>query len=586
MSITTKNNRKLLYENKYQKIENTEDSQYANDPLIISYNQNNTKDLFFNFKFKSELDPNNQQPDDDINIRTFSTSLNNNNYKYNNYFVQNKDNISNNITNSDDINLNTPQTPVYKNLYIKNNEYNDLISNNNNYYFDYTNYESNPKNYENNKIYISDISNYYNKKNPNDIENRPKNINAKTENEKYIPQIHYNSSFATAVSQTEKIKVRLKKNLTERENTNKEDLCDNKNHYSNKNLNYYNQDYKTNFYINNYYNNTNNSDLSINSINLKDLNDEQEKINKEIEKELFKLKTLEEEKNKLVAEEQERRKKILFIITQQKVKEINNRKKYEECFQKKLEDEEKLKQIKNQQLQKMKEINELTNNKKIDEKKYSLLFQKKNNTISEQNSNRINSIKYSMTLKEFYNPLSSNNNNIINNYTNYTNGFSFSPKNNKNISNSRVEKIVKPFLNKNSFSNENSQVLYDRKKIKKYSSATFNKKSNFLKNNYLCNKPNNKLKSKPKNSKEESKINKERSRFRISCFYDVNSRNKKFAKQNNLKNQKTFNSSKKLPFSISKEREKIKEKINNQKTISSLYSGKRTLKEKYLNLKI
>ena len=40
MSSIAGNEQKLLYENKYQKIENTVDNKYASSPLIINYNQN------------------------------------------------------------------------------------------------------------------------------------------------------------------------------------------------------------------------------------------------------------------------------------------------------------------------------------------------------------------------------------------------------------------------------------------------------------------------------------------------------------------------------------------------------------------
>lgn len=565
MSSIAGNEQKLLYENKYKKIENKVDNKYASSPLIINYNQNDTKNLVYNFKYDSNLDANKLIKENDLNKKASSTSKNNNSYKYNTDLIQNKENVSNNINNNvDHINSNITKSPTYKNIYKKNIDYNELLHNNHSYYFNYSNYEPNIKNYGKNKMYSSDFTNNYNQNNLIKKENESKNIN-----EKSVPQFQYIANFTTPTSSPEKIKANLKKKLAEREKTYK-NLYGNINNYPSKNLNYNHQKHKTDFYSSNYFDNFS-QDVSINSTNLKNLNDEQEKISEKIEEESLKLKLLEDEKNKLVLEEKERREKILSIINQQNEKEIINRTKFEKSFQKKLEDEKKLKQIKQQQLQKMKEIDELKNKKQMDEKKYSLLVHKKNNSTFDQNIDKFINLKYSMTSKDFYNPSNYTINNNIDNYTGYNYRFSLSSNNTNSITNTRFGNIITPYPIKNSIYNENSQLSYNNKKIRKHNSTKLSKRSSF---NYKNLYSHSKLNHKSKNCNEESKINKENNKFKISDFYNVNSRNKKSKKNENVKKQKIFNSYKQLPFSISKENEKTKEKINNQKSFLYPYFRK------------
>ena len=123
---------------------------------------------------------------------------------------------------------------------------------------------------------------------------------------------------------------------------------------------------------------------TLDSVSLGKIEDEDEKMRTEIQKEKKKLDQLEKEKMFLIQEGNEMRHKILSEIARQEREEIERKKKkrqkYEESLQRKKRDEEKLRQIKKEQERYIKEIEELMNQKKADEQKLLYLTEGRLNT--------------------------------------------------------------------------------------------------------------------------------------------------------------------------------------------------------------
>ena len=122
---------------------------------------------------------------------------------------------------------------------------------------------------------------------------------------------------------------------------------------------------------------------TLESVVIRNMDEEEEIRTLELEKERQKLEELEKEKQKLILEEKERREKIIREIQRQEKEDIEKkklmRKQYDEKMKKKKEDEEKLLKIKKEQQRQLAEINELKNNRKYDEQKLLLLTEGKLN---------------------------------------------------------------------------------------------------------------------------------------------------------------------------------------------------------------
>ena len=122
---------------------------------------------------------------------------------------------------------------------------------------------------------------------------------------------------------------------------------------------------------------------TLESVMIRNMDEEEEIRTLELEKEKQKLEELEKEKQKLILEEKERRERIIKEIQRQEKQDIEKkklmRKQYDEKMKKKKEDEEKLLKIKKEQQRQLAEINELKNNRKYDEQKLLLLTEGKLN---------------------------------------------------------------------------------------------------------------------------------------------------------------------------------------------------------------
>ena len=515
----------------------------------------------------NEINEINKITENVVGIKTFNDSKNNNYIAQN--LKENKENLNINNQNLKSQNEEN-DISISRNHTINNLNTDNLIAKKNYYYFNYRNYDSNLKNFddiEENDIQLTNINLEVTKDNTNNINNTVTHESKitkteKTENqlEKQTCTIESNGDPQKNIDlnlivqkEYEKYQKELKKNI------NNTKINDNKS----RNYNFYNNQYFNNTNENNINNNLNTNisnntlleTLGINtmdSVNLKKINEDEEKRSKEIEDEANKLKALEEEKSKLILEEQERRQKILDEITKQEKEEKKRKMKirFEECRKKKMEDENRLKLIKMEQERKLKEINELRQNKKIDEEKLSLLNEgklnskerrlyeyslKKNNSNYDINNNMYNT-KYSMSYKElisfnenekdnnYYTHYKTNNPNndfgkftpIINNgikNNNYITNHdkNFSPNNNGSTQYSEIEKTTSAFLDKekhNDLFNEYNTVVSNSKiknKINFMDSTGLHLKSNFnsLENSKLLydnnnNKKLNKTKSTPK----------------------------------------------------------------------------------------
>jgi hypothetical protein len=233
---------------------------------------------------------------------------------------------------------------------------------------------------------------------------------------------------------------------------------------------------------------------TLESITIRRIDEEEQKLTMEIEKERQRLSQLEQEKMKLIIEEQERRQKILEEIENQEQKEREKqrkmRKKYEESLMKKKEDEEKLKQLKIEQGKQLKEINELIYKRQQDEEKFVLLaegklnkFQRKSyrNTLrKEKNKSNINlnKLPFEIVIKD------KNKNNCGNNGQQIIKRM----KNNFNVNkDSRLWNVSDKKTNEYNENNKNNEERKNMFQNKKMLSESRGFKSYQNLNNYNCN---------------------------------------------------------------------------------------------------
>ena len=142
-----------------------------------------------------------------------------------------------------------------------------------------------------------------------------------------------------------------------------------------------NSGYKTdkNIYPKNIIFPTNKSIDTLESVNIRKMDEEEEGRKIVLEDEYKKLTLLENEKMRLIEEEKMIRQKILEEVEKQEKaeKKMEMRMKYMEKIKKKEEDEKKLNDIKLRQEQELKEINELKNKKKLEEERLALIMEGK-----------------------------------------------------------------------------------------------------------------------------------------------------------------------------------------------------------------
>ena len=122
---------------------------------------------------------------------------------------------------------------------------------------------------------------------------------------------------------------------------------------------------------------------TLESVMIRNMEEEEEIRTLELEKERKKLEQLEKEKQKLIFEENERREKIMIEIKRQEMEDLERkklmRKQYHDKLRKKKEDEEKLLRIKEEQQKQIEEINALMDKRKYDEQKLLMLTEGKLN---------------------------------------------------------------------------------------------------------------------------------------------------------------------------------------------------------------
>ena len=147
---------------------------------------------------------------------------------------------------------------------------------------------------------------------------------------------------------------------------------------------------------------------TLESVNIKRMEEEEAGRKIIIEDEYKKLSLLEKEKMKLIEEEKLLRKKILEEIERQenaKKKKEMRRIKYFERVKKKEEDEKKLKEIKLKQEKELKEIYELKNKKKIEEEKLLMIMEGKlklnNQEINNYKNNLLYEYEYDNSITKF-----------------------------------------------------------------------------------------------------------------------------------------------------------------------------------------
>ena len=437
---------KLPYKNEVEKPTNEEDvyqpqKQIIRESDLVDKESNDTKNFYY-FCY-----------DNSINIRNYSKKtgkteysteqstinkkyLDNNNMEVKEFkpidntieeneqtYEKNEEKIENNII------------PEKKNDNYTNNYLNYNDNKENNTYINYNkkmnnneNINNNNNDYKNiNKIkYINDINNvniynnYDKKETKNIIEN---NINNEANKEDIIKENDINIS-----NQNIDNNINDYNNLINNKEENINEDINNTNKIIEKQENIIDEPDNNNPEINNYNNNYIEVDNNITHINdsmnlntlesiaIKRIEEEDEKMTMEIEQEAKRLNELEKEKLKLILEETERRQKILEEIERQEKKEKEKkkimRKKYEESLRKKKQDEEKLKKIKMEQERQLKEINELIYKRQIDEQKLLLLTegklnkqQRKNyrNLIRSENKINQNKLPFDILMKDNHN---------------------------------------------------------------------------------------------------------------------------------------------------------------------------------------
>ena len=416
-------------------------------------------------------------------------------------------------------------------FYINNNKNND-------------NFDINIKNDENSDSY--NYKNYKAKKYINNINNveilnkhENKNILSKKNNEEENKDINLNDFKEKEAEDNNNIFNNVKYNDIHNDyknylnNFNEEIL----NKFENKNIiEESDNNLRTKNYIesnNNNYNNISDSLITntLESITLKKMDEEEEKITMEIQQETKKLSELEKEKKKLILEEQERRQKILEEIERQEKREKEEKKrlmkkKYKESLRKKKEDEERLKLIKIEQEKQLKEINELKYKKQLDEQKIQLLAEGKlnkqerkiyrNSIRNEKNKSNVNlnklpfeivkdKNKNSFIIKD-YNYWDSNENQKYKNYNNELRKNNFKSKIISN--NSTGFKSYKNLINYNNKYNLNKEKrIHDDKmtidKLEKFNEYISFSPTNKHKNNHFSMSPTNNLE---KNDKLQTEL--------------------------------------------------------------------------------
>ena len=263
---------------------------------------------------------------------------------------------------------------------------------------------------------------------------------------------------------------------------------------------------------------------SLESVNIRRMDEEEEGRKIIIEGEYKKLSLLEKEKMKLIEEEKMVRKKIVEEIERQedieKKKEMR-RIKYFEKVKKKEEDEKKLKDIKLKQEKELKEIYELKYKKKLEEEKLIMIIEGKlklnnqeiNNYKSnlQYNNNANNSYKENILSKDIIENKSrtiSNNHEIyingqlekINNKKNITLDDDYKTNNNENYKNKRIKanQILNPSITLNK---EKEFITNDDISISP-SLSSFSNKNNSLNLKTNRNSIDNKYENKKSNLKQ------------------------------------------------------------------------------------
>ena len=418
------------------------------NPNMPLYNNYNTKDnkpdslTGLNFSYKDKNNANLQKDDDNINNKNVAVENNNNEVRDNKKETQ----MVINKSLEENKNINISESELSHNYQSFLTERLNLINQNLN------------KNNENEKNEIDykeenkqKVDEYYNYNNlsKKDIMNYYFNFENKIENKDYNDTTKIDKKYATNVTnninenntQKNEIKINFEKNNKNNNennksesnkiniNTNKEkQLANNpdvnlidKSKTNNKTIdinnyipnNLQNKEFinndktifnaEKNISINNTGFPTNKSIDTLESINIRKMDEEEEGRKLLLEDEYKKLTLLENEKNKLIEEEKLVRKKILEEVERQEQAEKKKemRIKYLEKVKKREEDEKRLKDIKLRQEQELKEINELKNKKKLEEEKLFLIIEGRLKLNNQEINNYRNHLNYDNSNNDF-----------------------------------------------------------------------------------------------------------------------------------------------------------------------------------------
>ena len=284
------------------------------------------------------------------------------------------------------------------------------------------------------------------------------------------------------------------------------------------------------------------SSISIDTLRINKVNEEEKKILTQIKVEEEKLKKLENEKIKLINKENERKKMIIDEMNKKKLKRIEMKTAYEQAQKQKMINKDKLNNIILEQEKRKEEIKELqrqgkkdeeqllsltnlnmnNNNKEIDTKKNI------NNYYGIDDKNENNCNDYSKRIKIKNEIISKNSLEMVK-----------SKFNNDNIpiSNNFMDKIRENNKNKNIFNRNESDFNF--KKLEKYNYNLSNQNSNNINVNinYLFNE--NKINKNINNEINTSNSNKDNksddSKYNTNSFFKFNK------KERNLNNNKYDN---------------------------------------------
>lgn len=432
--------------NENEKGANMDSDKNSNNENILDDNNNQQNYYYFNYENSYNL---RNYYSKKTGKTSFSTEQNTAKKNYNNAEVNSFKEVENQIneaikTNKEIIeNISKKKEKCYKNNFIDDKE--DSNKNTNTNTNNNTNQNSNEVNKYNNmkKIrYINDIDSvriYNNMENKNPFPFKRSNFESNKINSNNLYQKENDINIINCNMENNNLNnnISFNNNIENNESHNfnnyfynQENTNTNNNSYNNINMNLYPKNIveESDMHLN-----TKNSQQStinnmtcissdsmnintLESITIRKIDEEEQKLTMEIEKEKQRLSQLEQEKMKLIIEEQERRQKILEEIENQEKKEKEKqrkmRKKYEESLIKKKEDEEKLKQLKIEQGKQLKEINELIYKRQQDEEKFVLLaegklnkFQRKtyrNSLRKEKNKSNVNlnKLPFDIVIKE------------------------------------------------------------------------------------------------------------------------------------------------------------------------------------------